>query len=116
ANQGVCVRGAAGDSMIADYLLNPGGLSHGIDDLALRHLGQKKIPTTEVIGKRGKDQKRMDEVPVARVAEYAGEDAEVAWRLTELLEVRLQKEGLHNLYREVEVPLIDVLAEMQHHG
>src|SRR5262249_49196237 len=96
--QGVSVHGVAGDSMIADYLLSPGGLNHNLDDLALRYLAHRTIPITDLIGKRGKSQKCMDEVPVAQIAEYAGEDAEVSWRLTELLDDRLQKERLHDLY------------------
>src|SRR5207244_3981180 len=61
-------------------------------------------------------QLRMDQVPTARVAEYSGEDADMAWRLTELLEPRLDKTGLDRLYRELEVPLIEVLADLEYHG
>jgi DNA polymerase-1 len=115
-SQGIEVRGVAGDSMVADYLLNPGALSHNLDELSLRHLDHRCIPITDLIGKKGKNQKRMDEVPTERVAEYAGEDADIAWRITDLLERRLDSAELKSLYDEVEVPLVAVLAEMQYHG
>src|SRR5205823_11923009 len=67
--------GVAGDPMLADYLLHAGERSHSIADLALRYLQHQVIPITDLIGKRGKQQLRMDQVPTARVAEYSGEDA-----------------------------------------
>src|SRR5262249_12315406 len=66
---------------------------------------------------RKQQQLRMDEVPTSRVAEYSGEDADVAWRLTGLLEGHLDREpALRLLYDELEVPLIEVLAEMEGNG
>jgi DNA polymerase I len=114
--QGVEVAGVAGDSMVADYLLHAGERSHGLEDLAHRYLGHQVIPITDLIGKNGKNQLRMDQVPAARVAEYSGEDADVAWRLCSLLEPRLKEQGLLDLYRDLEVPLIDVLAELEFNG
>jgi DNA polymerase-1 len=113
---GVTPAGIAGDSMVADYLLHAGERSHNLEDLANRYLDHQVIPITDLIGKKGKGQLRMDQVPPAAVAEYSGEDADVAWRLCELLEARLQKEGLRKLYDEVEVPLIEVLAELEYNG
>src|SRR5207302_9653304 len=69
---GIEVGGVAGDSMVADYLLHAGERSHGMEVLADKHLQHQVIPITALIGK-GKNQKRMDEVPIAQVAEYAGE-------------------------------------------
>lgn len=111
--QGVAVQGIAGDSMVADYLLRSGERSHNLDDLARRLLGHENIHIEELIGKRGKKQLRMDQVPTAKVAEYAGEDVDVAWRLTELLEADLERQGLKKLYDDVEVPLIGVLADVE---
>lgn len=112
---GIQLRGVACDTMVADYLIDPGERNHSLDDLAKRYLGHTTIKISELIGK-GKKQKRMDEVPVAQVAPYAAEDADVPLRLTPVLESRLDEEGLAGLYRDLEVPLIDVLAEMEFNG
>lgn len=113
---GIELRGVVGDPMVADYLLRAGERSHNLDDLARRHLNHVNISIEELIGKKGKSQKSMDQVDTAKVCEYAGEDADVAWRLTELLEAELDREGLKSLYDNLEVPLIGVLAELQTNG
>src|SRR5262249_31365939 len=114
--QGVEVQGIAGDSMVADYLLNAGERSHNLQSLARTYLQHEVIPITDLIGKKGAQQKRMDQVDPARVAIYSGEDADVAWRLCDLLEKKLDEEKLRELYDTLEVPLIDVLAELEHNG
>src|SRR5207248_8367839 len=90
-NHGVEVRGVAGDPMVADYLLHAGERSHNLEELSRRYLNHPVIPITDLIGKKTKKQPqlRMDEVPTAKVADYAGEDADVAWRLVHLLEGQL---------------------------
>jgi DNA polymerase-1 len=113
--QGVHVAGVAGDPMIADYLLHAGERNHNMQSLARAHLQHEVIPITDLIGK-GKHQLRMDQVPPADVAVYSGEDADVAWRLSDLLEAELERQGLRRLYDELEVPLIEVLAEMEFNG
>jgi DNA polymerase-1 len=115
-HNGTTLAGVAGDPMVADYLLRSGERSHNLDDLARRYLGHDNISITELIGKKGKNQLRMDQVPTDKVAAYAGEDADVAWRLTGILEAELAQPGLRKLYDEVEVPLIDVLAELEFNG
>jgi DNA polymerase-1 len=112
---GVIVRGVAGDSMVADYLLRSGERSHNLDDLAQRYFQHQNISIEELIGK-GKNQKTMAEVPTARVTAYAGEDADVAWRLCERLEPDLVKDGLRTLYDDLEIPLIEVLADLEYTG
>ena len=131
--------GVVGDTMIADYLLHAGERTHGLDVLSEKHLGHRVIPITDLIGK-GKKQLCMDQVPSAKVAEYAGEDADCAWRLAEKLEpmlaeiglkrpagpprpsggeglgVRGQAKGSFFLYDDLEIPLIGVLAEMEWTG
>src|SRR5262249_7702585 len=114
--QGVTVMGVAGDSMVADYLLHAGERSHNLEDLARRYLNHQVIPITDLIGKKGKNQLRMDQVDPGRIAEYAGEDADVAWRLCERLEPELERQDLRKLYDELEVPLIEVLAELEYNG
>ncbi len=121
---GIELAGVAGDPMIADYLLHAGERSHNMEAMAERYLGHHVIPITDLIGK-GKKQIRMDEVPVERVAEYSGEDADVAWRLTNRLEGMLLEVGFKRpaagaagffLYDDLEVPLIGVLAGMESTG
>ncbi|WP_254507791.1 DNA polymerase I [Anatilimnocola floriformis] len=112
---GVTLRGAAFDTMVADYLLDPGERSHNLDDLALRHLSHQNITITSLIGS-GKGQKRMDEVPVQKISDYASEDADVPLRLKALLEPRLESQQLTPLFRDLEMPLIEVLAEMEFNG
>ncbi len=73
------------------------------------------IPITDLIGK-GKNQARMDQVAVDRVAEYAGEDADATWRIEAILAAKVRDEGLWNLYAELERPLIAVLARMEAAG
>lgn len=114
-HHGIALRGIAGDPMIADYLLHAGERSHSLDEMALRYFQHTNISIEELIGK-GKKQKTMDQVSPQKVAIYAGEDADVAWRLTEHLESQLDKEGLKPLYDELEVPLISVLADMEETG
>ncbi|QDU26446.1 DNA polymerase I [Anatilimnocola aggregata] len=112
---GVTLRGVAFDTMVADYLIDPGERSHNLDDLAVRHLGHQNITIDTLIG-TGKNQKRMDEVPVAIITQYAAEDADVPLRLKAVLEPRLAEQDLLPLFHELEIPLIDVLAEMEFNG
>ncbi len=113
---GINVAGMSGDPMLADYLLHAGERSHSIADLAKRYLNHQVIPITDLIGSNRKGQLRLDQVPTSRVAEYSGEDADMAWRLCQLLEPQLQSAGLGRLYNELEVPLIEVLAELEFNG
>ncbi|HEY7327657.1 MAG TPA: DNA polymerase I [Gemmataceae bacterium] len=116
--------GVAGDSMVADYLLHAGERSHGLDELSRRYLNHQVIPITDLIGKKSRKtpQLSMDQVATERVAVYSGEDADVAWRLCELLETQLEQPeaqargSLRKLYEDVEVPLIEVLAELEYNG
>ncbi|MGL4512077.1 MAG: DNA polymerase I [Lacipirellulaceae bacterium] len=112
---GVTLRGVAFDTMIASYLLDAGERNHNLDVLAARHLGHETIKIAELIGS-GKNQKRMDEAPVAAVAEYAAEDADVPIRLWPILHQRLDEAGLLPLAEDLETPLVEVLAEMEWNG
>ena len=112
---GVRLAGIKFDTMVASYLLDAGERNHNLDELAKRYLDHTTIKISELIG-TGKNQKRMDEVPVAQVAEYAGEDAEVVVRLWPILQARLEASQLTGLFEELEMPLVDVLVEMEHNG
>jgi DNA polymerase-1 len=113
---GINVRGVGGDPMLADYLLRAGERNHNLDMLASRYLNYTTIPIEALIGKRGKNQLTLDQVETARVCEYACEDADVAWRLNELLAPKVREAGLGELYEKLEVPLIEVLTEMEATG
>ncbi|MSR57707.1 MAG: DNA polymerase I [Planctomycetaceae bacterium] len=112
---GIRLRGLGVDPMVGSYLLEAGARSHSLDELARRYFEHEMIPISDLIGK-GLFQKRMDEVEVAKAAEYAAEDAEVAWELSSLIAGKLREQGLWDLYWNLERPLIEVLVEMQHNG
>ena len=103
------------DTMLASYVLDAHQSQHGIDFLAMKHLGLAKIPTSALIGK-GTRQISMWDVPVERCGEYACEDAEVCWRLMELFEGQLAGSDVEPVFREIEMPLVRVLETMERHG
>jgi DNA polymerase-1 len=113
--EGLPVAGLVCDTMLASYLLDP-ETPHNLDFLAKRHLGVEKIPTTALIGKRGKEQSTMDRIAVPLVAGYCGEDVHVTWLLAEKFLPQLVERGLAPLFRDVEIPLSDVLSDMEWEG
>jgi len=115
ARHGIFLEGLAFDSMLASYLLDAGERNHTLDELAERYLQHTNIKIDELIG-TGRDQKRMNEVPLAQVVPYACEDADVAWRLRPLLAARLKEEGLGDLLYQLELPLVNVLVELESNG
>ncbi len=112
---GIRVHPIGFDSMVADYLIDPGQRNHGLEDIAKRWLGRETISIQELIGS-GKTQRKMDEVDVELVAEYACEDAALPLELIDVLAPRLETESLKNLFESLELPLIEVLAEMEFNG
>jgi DNA polymerase-1 len=112
---GIELRGITFDTMVADYLIDSGERTHNVDHLAKKYLDHDTIKITEVIGS-GKKQLRMDQAPVASVGHYAAEDADVPLRLLPILERRLSADGLVELNKNLEVPLIEVLADLEHLG
>ncbi len=113
---GIEVAGIELDSMIAAFLIDASRLRYGIDQLAIDLLNFRKIQTIDLIGK-GKSQISMDKIPLDKIAQYAGEDADIAWRLAEMLAKKLDEiPVLRKLNDEIETPLIDVLVEMESHG
>ena len=112
---GLEVKGQLFDTMVADYLLDSGQRNHSIDDIALRYFQHETIKIKELIG-TGKSQKRMDEVAVELVTPYAAEDADIPCRLRKIFEEKLKQQGLYELFTNVEMPLIRVLAEMEFNG
>jgi DNA polymerase-1 len=115
-NLGVDVRGVALDSLVAAFLLDASRMQYGIDKLALDMLNFKKVATAELLG-TGKKQTTMEKIDLPRIAGYASEDADIAFRLAELLDNQLSKTAkLRELADDLETPLIDVLAEMEFNG
>lgn len=112
---GIRIAGPLFDTMIAHYLLNP-ELRHGMDYLAETYLKYKTVHIEELIGPRGRKQISMRDVPVAQVAEYAAEDADVTLKLKNYFAPYLEKEGLESLFYDIEMPLVYVLAEMEYTG
>jgi DNA polymerase I len=112
---GVELRGAAFDTMVASYLLDAGQRNHNLDYLAKRYLHHTTIKIEELIGS-GKHQKRMDDVPIPQISDYAAEDAWVPVRLQPLLARRMEVDELVPLFRDLEMPLIDVLVELEYNG
>jgi DNA polymerase-1 len=120
ARFGVAV-GPVDDTMVMSFDLDAGrgeegiGGGHGMDELALRHLGHTCISFKEVCG-TGKKQISFAEVPLDRATAYAAEDAEVTWRLHRLLKPRLAEEGATRIYERVDRPLVPAVAQMERHG
>ncbi|MCH8830085.1 MAG: DNA polymerase I, partial [Planctomycetes bacterium] len=112
---GVRLQGIGVDPMIGDYLLDAGARSHGLDNIAQKYLQHTMIPISDLIGK-GKKQRKMFEVDVAQAAEYAAEDADIAWQLSQRIALELHREKLWDLYWDLERPLIPVLVEMEFAG
>ncbi len=112
---GIEVKGRLFDTMIAHYLLQP-DMRHGMDVLAETYLNYKPLSITELIGKKGKDQKNMRGVPLELLKEYATEDADITLQLKDVFEPMLHEAALLDLFNEIEIPLIPVLASMETEG
>lgn len=114
-SHGVTVKGSLFDTMIAHYLINP-DMRHNMDILAETYLQYKTKPITELIGKKGKNQLSMREVPLAEQTEYAVEDADITLQLKKHFEKELEAGKLTELYQNIELPLVPVLAAMEAEG
>lgn len=114
-NYNVEVKGDLFDTMMAHYLLQP-DMRHNMDFLAESILAYQPVSIETLIGKKGKNQKTMRSVELEIVKEYAVEDADITWQLTEQLRKDLKDNYLLDLYYEIEMPLIYVLADMEFKG
>lgn len=112
---GVKVAGPLFDTMIAHYLLNP-ELRHNMDYLAETYLKYKTVSIEELIGPKGKKQGNMRNVPLNQISEYAAEDADITLQLKDYFEPLLKQESVEDLFHNIEMPLIYVLAEMEATG
>ena len=114
-NYGVEVRGPLFDTMLAHYVLQP-ELRHNMDYLAEIYLHYRTIHIEELIGPRGKGQKNMRDLPPEAVYRYACEDADITLRLKQVLEEELKRQGGEQLFRDIEMPLVPVLVDMERNG
>lgn len=114
-NQGIEVAGLLCDTMVADYLLAPGHRNHSLEDIAKRRLAYQTRNIAELVG-TGRDQLCMEQVELPLICEYASEDADVPWRLTQPLLDELQSLDLKDLFDRVEMPLVEILADMEYRG
>ena len=114
-NYGVELKGPMWDTMIAHYLIQP-ELHHNMDYMAEIYLNYQTIHIDELIGPKGKNQKSMRSLPPSQVYEYACEDADVTLRLKNKLEPELKKFECEDLFYNIEMPLMPVLAEMEMNG
>lgn len=112
ARYGVDIKGKMFDTMVAHYVLQP-ELPHNMDALAEQYLGYSTIKIEELIGPKGKKQKNMRDLPPGDVYEYACEDADVTLRLKNALHDELVRNDAIQLFEEVEMPLVRVLAAME---
>ncbi|UOK43987.1 MULTISPECIES: DNA polymerase I [Flavobacterium] len=115
ANYGVPVKGKLFDTMIAHYLINP-DMRHNMDVLSETYLKYSPMPIENLIGKKGKNQKSMRDVPLEDIKEYAAEDADITLQLKEVFDPKLDSTGTKKLFEEIEIPLIEVLAAMEREG
>ena len=114
-NYGVTLQGKMFDTMIAHYLIQP-ELHHNMDYMAETLLGYRTIHIEELIGPKGKRQKNMRDLSPTDICEYAAEDADITLRLKHVLEPRLKELGLEELFWNIEMPLVRVLADMELNG
>jgi len=112
---GIEVKGTLEDTMLAHYLLEP-EMRHKMDFMAESYLNYTPQAIEELIGKKGKNQGSMRDVPVEKVTDYAAEDADITLQLFHYLKPQIKEKNLQKLYDEVEMPLVPVLAEMEYNG
>ena len=112
---GVTLQGKMFDTMIAHYLIQP-ELHHNMDYMAETLLGYQTIHIEELLGPKGKKQKNMRDLSPTDIYEYAAEDADITLRLKNVLEPRLKELGVEELFWNIEMPLVRVLADMEQNG
>ncbi len=114
-NYGVEVKGVLFDTMLAHYLIEP-EKKHSMDYLSETFLNYRPVSIEELIGKKGKSQGNMRDVPLNVIKEYAAEDADITMQLKEVLEPKLAPNNCEKLFYEIETPLIHVLSAMEYEG
>ena len=101
--------------MLASYVLDATRSSHTIEEIALEHLGYKALTQEDICG-TGQKAIALPHLPAAALLSFAGERADLAWQLAEALRARLREDGMEPLFRDLELPLVPVLADIERHG
>ncbi len=109
------VKGSYFDTMLAHYLINP-DMRHNMDVLAETYLNYTPVSITELIGKKGKNQLSMRDVPLEKITEYAVEDADITYQLAQQFRPELAEAKTDGLFKDIEIPLLRVLADMELEG
>jgi DNA polymerase-1 len=115
SNYGIEVKGKLYDTMLAHYLIQP-DLKHNLDFLCDIYLNYKKIPTDDLIGKKGKNQITMRSVSPEKLRDYSCEDADLTFQLKQKIDPDLDKTGVRELFETLEMPLVPVLVHMENAG
>eukprot|EP01089_Gocevia_fonbrunei_P016862 TRINITY_DN5327_c0_g2_i2.p1 TRINITY_DN5327_c0_g2~~TRINITY_DN5327_c0_g2_i2.p1 ORF type:complete len:948 (-),score=242.51 TRINITY_DN5327_c0_g2_i2:724-3567(-) len=111
----ISIKGKCFDTMLAHYLINP-DMRHNMDVLAETYLNYTPISITELIGKKGKNQLSMRDVPLEQQTEYAVEDADITFQLAQHFRPELKEANTEELFNDIEIPLLHVLADMEQEG
>jgi len=109
------IRGALYDTMLANYVFDPDG-KRSMDALSVKYLGYEPVSIETLIGKKGKNQLNMRDVPVEQVKEYAAEDADITLQLKQVFEPLLDKESVRDVFEKVENKLVPVLVDIEYEG
>ncbi len=112
---GIHVSGPIYDTMLAHYLIEPDG-KHNMDVLAEQYLNYSPVSITSLIGPKGKSQKTMRDIPQEEISDYASEDADITFQLKTVLDPIVKDKKVDKLLHEVELPLVQVLSEMENNG
>lgn len=113
--QGIDVKGYLFDTMIGHYLIEP-DMRHKLDYLAETYLNYKMIPIEDLIGKKGIKQLSMADIDIEKVKDYAAEDADLTFQLKKIIETKLIEDNVMELFENIEMPLINVLTNMEYNG
>ncbi|MEQ9581601.1 MAG: 5'-3' exonuclease H3TH domain-containing protein, partial [Arenibacter sp.] len=111
----ISIKGKCFDTMLAHYLINP-DMRHNMDVLAETYLNYTPVSITELIGKKGKNQLSMRDVPLEQQTEYAVEDADITFQLAQHFRPELKEAKTEELFNNIEIPLLHVLADMEQEG
>jgi DNA polymerase-1 len=114
-NHGLNLEGVQFDTMLASYLLNPSVRRHNLDDMAMDYLNYQTITYEDLVGK-GKNKQDLVDIDPDRVTEYAAEDADITYRLYEILSPKLKDSGMSRVFSDLELPLLPVLKDMERYG
>ncbi|MEO5739220.1 MAG: DNA polymerase I [Vicinamibacterales bacterium] len=115
SHEGIALAGLEFDTMLASYVLDATRSSHTIEEIALEHLGYKALTQEDICG-TGQKAIALSHLPAAALLSFASERADLAWQLAEQLRGRLREDGLEPLFRDMELPLVPVLADIERHG